>query len=220
MRVLLVGAPTALIDKYEHVMTLSGLSISSLETELLSVARVASPLCADQKDPARIIPTLCISMGAMSTSLALLRDGGITFAYTTPTGGSALTRAIASDFGFSLNQAEAYKKTYGISDGEIGVKLRKAIDPIIESIITEIKKAINTHNEQFGSDPLQQILLSGGAAKLPGLTHVLTSTLGHETVLLDPWKSLEGYAQLPKEMRDDAPDYAIAVGLALREEHE
>ncbi|HEV2339279.1 MAG TPA: type IV pilus assembly protein PilM [Patescibacteria group bacterium] len=208
MDVLLVGAPTVLIDKYVKILSLSGLVISSIETEILSVIRstILGP---------RAPSSLLITIGAVSTSLAIVRNGVIVFAYSIPTGGVALTRAIAADFGFSLQQAEQYKQAYGLSEKTLGGKIAQAAQPVLSLILTEVRKAIAFYTEKFPDDPVRQVLLAGGSAKLPGLTVYLANALGIETVVTNPWKIL-GKQEVPKNIIDNASEYAVAVGLAMR----
>ncbi|MCL5439266.1 MAG: type IV pilus assembly protein PilM [Patescibacteria group bacterium] len=221
MEVLLVGAPTALVDKYQKVLTIAGLTIASLESEILSVVRaLVSP--ATNPDQARtvnekIFPnTLIIHIGALSTSIAIINNGIIAFTYLIPTGGAAINRAIATDFGFSESQAEEYKKVYGVSTESLGGKIGKVTTPILMAIITEVKKAVAFYNEKYKSgSPIQQILLSGGTAKLPGVTTFFTQNCGIETAIANPWNILSSQ-QVPKEIIDNASDYTIAVGLAIR----
>ncbi|MCL5433253.1 MAG: type IV pilus assembly protein PilM [Patescibacteria group bacterium] len=222
MEVLLVGAPTALVDKYQKVLTMAGLTISCLESEILSAVRSLVVNPATDPDKAKIANekifpnTLIIHIGALSTSLAIINNGTIAFTYLIPTGGAAINRAIATDFGFSESQAEEYKKVYGVSTESLGGKIGKATMPILMTIVTEVKKAVAFYNEKYKSNsPIQQILLSGGTAKLPGVTTFFTQNCGIETAIANPWNILSSQ-QVPKEIIDNASDYTIAVGLAIR----
>jgi len=209
MDVLLVGAPTMLINKYVKVMSMSGLYISAVETEIISIIRST---VIEETFPSSMI----IHIGAISTSLAIVRQGTLTFIYSIPTGGMALTRAIAADFGLSLTQAEEYKKVYGLSENSLEGKIGKATEPVITSILTEIKKALAFYNEKYVNDSIKQIILSGGTAKLTRLNTFFANNVGIETVIANPWKVL-ATQDIPKEILDDAPEYTIAVGLAMRE---
>ncbi len=208
MNILLVGAPTTLIDKYEKILGLAGLIITSVETEILSVIR---SVIVGENFPSSII----VNMGATSTSLAIVQKGLLSFAYSIPTGGNAITRSIASDFGFSLQQAEEYKKIYGLSPESLEGKIGKAAQPVLTLITAEIKKALAFYNEKFPNMPIQQSILAGGGAKLPGLTTFYTNTVGLETIIANPWKILVPQ-EVPKDIIDNASLYNIAVGLAMR----
>lgn len=210
MHVLLVGAPTSLIDKYQSILTMAGLSILAIETEILSAIRA---LVIGEHFPNTII----VNIGAVSTSLAIIKEKVMMFTYSTAIGGTALNRAIATDFGFSLNQAEEYKKVYGISKRVFGGKIGQATTPVLSSIVNEVKKAIALYSEKYkNTTPIAQILLCGGTAKLPGIDLFFAQNCGVETVIANPWNVLASQ-QVPKEVLDNATDYTIAVGLAIRD---
>lgn len=210
MQVLLVGAPTTLVDEYEKVITNAGLAINAVETELISLTRSA---VVGEHFPA----TLVVDIGAVSTSLAIIHEGMLVFAYSLPTGGVAISRAISTDLGFALPQAEEYKKVYGLADSALGGKIGKVTEPIFSSILTEVKKAFAFYNSKYSrEDPLKQIILAGGSAKLPGLATYFTANTGVETAIINPWKLLVA-EEVPKDIIDNAPEYAVAAGLAMRD---
>ena len=214
MVVLMVGAPTNLIDKYQRILSMAGFTINTIETEILSAIRA---IVVGDNFP----PSLIVSIGSVSTSLAIIRDGVAVFAYSISTGGSAISRAISADFGLSPTQAEEYKRTYGVSKDALGGKIGKATEPILASMLEEIKKALAYYTEKYQSDqPIKQIFLSGGTARLPGIDLYFTNNASIETIVANPWKILAPGQQVPKVQLDNAPDYTIAVGLAMRDYEE
>lgn len=215
MQVLLVAAPTLLIEKYQKILSLAGLTIAFIETEILSAIRAIMFPYAQKKDA--VFPnTIIVNIGAMTTSLAIVKSGIIVFTYSVAIGGAALNRAIAADFGFSLSQAEEYKKTYGISQQELGGKISESTKPILLSIIGEVKKAIAFYKDKYKDASIQQVLLTGGSAKLPGIDSFFAQNIEIETATANPWNVL-GSQQVPREIIDNAADYTIAIGLALRD---
>lgn len=208
MLVLMVGAPTLLIDKYQKILGRAGLNLAAMETGILSAVR------------ALVYPgfprTIILSIGAVATSLAVIRDGLLIFTYSIPTGGIAISRSIEADFGLTLDQSELYKKTYGVSGEGVGQKIGKSTEPILLSILSEIKKALAFYSQKYREDAsIAQLLLSGGTARLPGIDLFFAENLGIETVIADPWKKLDGQS-VPKELSAASSDYTIAVGLAMK----
>ncbi|MBI2430429.1 MAG: type IV pilus assembly protein PilM [Candidatus Levybacteria bacterium] len=212
MQVLLVGAPTMLLNKYQKILALAGLTINVVETEILSTIR---PIIQGEHNPDSIV----VHIGDLSTSFAIIKSGGIVFSYSVATGGVALVRSIASDFGVSVAQAEEYKNAYGVSKHGVGEKIGKATEPILMSIITEIKKALAFYAQKYGKDSvIQQILLSGGNAHLPGIDIFFAQNCGIETVTANPISQLGiDSSLLPKQIIDKAADFTIAFGLGMRE---
>lgn len=210
MQVLLVAAPIQVIKRYQTILELAGLSVSGIETEILSVIRSVVP---NGDFPTSLI----MNIGALSTSLSIVQNSNIVFTYIIPLGGIALTRAISADFGFALPQAEEYKKNYGLMDKDFGGKISNAMQPILLSMATEVKKAINFYSDKYKNEfPIVQLLLTGGSASLSGIDSYFVRNVGIETVIANPWKMLNIHG-VPADMESRGPEFAISVGLALKE---
>lgn len=209
MEVLLVGAPTVTLQKYQKIIEMAGLSVASIETEMLSAVRAIV-------SSATLPVSLIVNIGNLNSSIAIVQQGIIVFAYTAPIGSISITRAIASDFGFTSEQADEYKKAYGISDQNVGVKIKRSVEPILSALVSEVKKALAYYVQHYrGEFPVTQIILSGGTAKLPGIDAFFVNALGLETVVANPWKSLrvEG---IPQVYADEGPEFTVAIGLGLK----
>ena len=99
----------------------------------------------------------------------------------------------------------------------MGGKIGKATEPILNSILSEVKKSLAFYTQKYKEDtPIRQIILSGGTAKLPGIGIFFANNSGIETAIANPWKNLASQS-IPKEILDNGPDYTIAVGLAMRD---
>lgn len=210
MQVLLVAAPKDLIKRYQTILDLAGLTIVSVETEILSVIRGLIP---KTNNPTSLIANI----GAMGTTLGIVQNGIIIFNYSVPLGGVALTRAIASDFGLPIDQAEEYKRVYGLSDRNFGGKVGQAISPILTALVGEVKKALTFYTDKYKNEsPISQILLTGGGATLPGLAVYFAQNIGLEAVIASPW-SMNNIQGVPAGIEATGPEYAVAVGLAMKE---
>lgn len=209
MHVLMVGAPTMLVEKYKKVILMANLTISSMETEILSSIR---SLVLGENFPS----TLIVNIGALNTSLVIVRNNVMVFTYSTAIGGMAINRAIATDFGMTSQQAEEYKRTYGVETQALGGKIGQATTPILDAIAAEVKKSLAFYSQKYRDLPIKQIILSGGSANLPGIDVFFAQNCGVETVVANPWKVLAP-SQIPKSVVENAPDFVIAVGLAMRD---
>lgn len=208
MEVLLIGAPTNLISKYQKILSLAGLEIVVLETELVAASRVL----IDETS----VPTLVVDIGANTTDMGIVESEGIFGTYSLPTGGNALSRAISTEFNLDINQAEEYKKTYGLSNEAFEGKISLALKPILDSLIAELKKAMSFYQSKSQNrGEIKRIILSGGGAKLVNLPVFLTNSLNLEIEIANPWKRFS--SPPPQKLQEEAPLFSIAVGLAIRE---
>ena len=212
MKVLMVGAPTNVVKKYQKIITLAGFTINTMETEILSAVRALTFYLP----PNINTPTVIVNIGDISTSLAIVIRNNILFTYSLPVGGAAINRAISADFGLSEAQAEEYKRTYGIKKGAIGDRIGSATEPILNSILAEVKKAVLYFSQKNSNTKIEQIVLSGSTAKLPGIDIYFADSAGVETVIANPWKLVSSNT-IPKEILSNAPAYSISVGLALKD---
>lgn len=212
MRVLMVGAPSVVVKKYQKILTMAGFNVNTMETEILSTVRALTFYLPPNVNT----PTIIVNIGDVSTSLAIVVRSDILFTYSLPIGSMAINRAISADFGLSDLQAEEYKRTYGVLKNPLGQRIGKATEPILASILAEVKKAIIFYGQKNPTSKIEQIILSGGTAKLPGIDMFFADASGIETVIGNPWKTVNS-GNIPKEILSNAPTYSIAVGLALRD---
>jgi type IV pilus assembly protein PilM len=209
MQVLLVAAPKTLIDRYVTYLEMAGLGLVGIETEIISASRSLI------RSVTSIKTAMVVSLGAQTTDLAILRSGILTFTRSISAGGEALSRALVQGLGFHQNQAEEFKKTYGLDRRHLEGKIVEAVRPIMDTIVSEIRRAVAFYQERYPSDRIDVILLSGGTARLPGMVVYMAEQIGVETQLANPWYGIQmdpRFAGLVNE----GPVYSVAVGLALK----
>jgi len=209
MKVLLVAAPLRLISRYQKILTLTDLKPVSLETETLAVLRALETDLGNE-------PSILINLGASSTQLAIIEKGNINVIRSISTGGTALARAVSSELDLEISQAEEYKKSYGLDETKLQGKVTRAIKPVLDSIIEEIKKAISFYKEKKPEQFINRAVITGGTARLPGLVSYLASELSTEVLVGNPWSDIILDPQVAKEIGDDGYLYACAVGLAMK----
>ncbi|MBI4064790.1 type IV pilus assembly protein PilM [Candidatus Gottesmanbacteria bacterium] len=209
MEVLLVAAPKSLLEKYLTILELSEISVLSAETEIIAASR------ALVRSTSTIITAMIVSLGAQTTDLAILRNGILAFTRSISSGGEALSRAVAQGLEFNLTQAEEFKKTYGLERDKVEGKIVTAAKPIMETIVGEMKRALEFYTQKHRDEHIETIVLSGGTARLPGMVVYIAETMGLETQLANPWVGIRKDSR--QSILDiDAPTYTVAIGLALR----
>lgn len=210
--VFVVATPKTVLDKYLHVAGLAGLKVIAVETEIIASSR--SLVGSNPFSPT----TLIVQMGAMTTDFAVLHEGLILLTRSISTGGLALTRAIAQLFNFEINQAEQYKRVYGLIEDQLEGKLVQAIKPIVNVIVSEAKKVVQAYEMQNPQRPVKRVILTGAGSKLPGLVIYFANSFNLEIQEGDPWMSISKDPKLQSKLNEEAAMYSIAAGLALWEE--
>lgn len=207
VEVLLIAAPRALVDKYMKVVQMAGLNTVAVETELVALARSVAPVEG---------VALIADFGATSTDLAITVNRQLMFVRSIPTAGAALTRAVATGIGVQSQQAEEYKKTYGLSTALEG-KVKQALSSVVSPLVDEVKKAIGFWQQEHQDKPVQIGILTGGTAGLPELVPSIASSLGIEITIGNPFGFVTLDPRTSKALSSYSPLYAIAVGLAMRD---
>lgn len=210
--VFVVASPKNLVAKYIKVLQGVGLRPRALETEI-----IASTRALVGNNP--FSPTsLIIQMGATTTDCAVVSKGMIWLTRSISTGGLALTRALAQQFGFEINQAEEYKKVYGLLEDQLEGKVYEALKLIVDIIASDARRVVQAYQSKYPQNPIKRVVLSGGGAKMPGLVIYLANSFGLEVQEADPWYLISKDKGLEQKLAQEAPSYSVAVGLALREE--
>ncbi|NTV31164.1 type IV pilus assembly protein PilM [candidate division WWE3 bacterium] len=212
IKVLLVAAPNSLVERYLRIVKDAGLIPVAFETEIVAIAR--SLTSAEATAPT----TLLMSIGASTTDLAVVSQGIIQFTRSIGTGGTALARAISQELGFDMNQAEEYKKAYGLLEDQLEGKIMQVIKPVFDVIISEVERAIMYFQSHNPNNTVKRVVLTGGTSQLPGLVVFLATTLGLEVQIGNPWESVvvpEQYAGKTSQLENQVA-FAVAAGLAMR----
>lgn len=207
--VLLVAAPKNVVENYIRVCELAGLTVVSVETELMALSRSLAP-----KDKTVMI----MDFGARSTDLAIAKNGNLSFSRSIPTAGEAFTRAVAQGLGIEVNQAEEYKKAYGLSGTQLEGRVRGSLDPVFRVVVDEIKKAVHFYQTEEKGDTPSSVILTGGTSSMPEMASLLTKYLGLEVVIGNPLENIKMEPEVAKTIQPFVSLYAVAVGLAKREE--
>ena len=210
--VLVVASPKNAVAKYLNVLQMTGLTPKALETEIIAVTR--SLVGNNPFSPT----TLIVQLGAATTDFAVVSKGLIWLTRSISSGGLALTRSLAQHFNFEIPQADEYKKVYGLLEDQLEGKVYEALKPVADIILGEAKRMIQAFEAKYPANPIKRVVLSGGGAKMPGLVIYFANNLGLEVQEADPWYSITKDKGLVSKLAVDAPSYAVAVGLALRED--
>lgn len=210
--VLLVAAPLTLTKKYLKILGDAGLETIGLETETLAAARSLVGLNSS------LPTTLVVSIGARTTDISIVSKGFIRFTRSISTGGEAFTRAVSQELGFEIGRAREYMASYGLEESQLEGKVMRAIKPIFDVVVSEIKRSIAYYGTHRKDDVIKRIIVSGGVANLPGVLVYLAAALNLEVQVADPWEGLVIPEKFSREELEDAgPRFAIAVGLALKD---
>jgi len=208
-KILLVAAPKSLVELYVKIAKMAGLEPIALETEAIANVRAMSNATQNSN-------SIILDFGAQSTDLVVMSKGSLLFSQTLSTGSDSLTKAIMQDYALSEEQAEQYKRTYGVDETQLEGKLYQTLAPVMNSIIGETKRALGFYRTHSAEDAPNSVLLVGDGARLPGITSFMKKALGVESMIGNPWNNIDLGDRFARELASGSPGYSVAVGLALK----
>lgn len=205
MRVLMIGVRKDVITRYLNVFLDLGVEPKLLETQSLSVLRSLQFTTEDQT-------SLVVHMGASSMDLYVVSGGELRFVFTTLQGSALLTKTLEQSIGLDANQAEEYKRSYGLDPQQFEGKIRKALLPALDTLVNEMRKAMQFYSHQQPQDKITRIILSGGGVQLTGILEYITEQLGVEVLLSAPFAQSSG--EIPN---NNHSAYSVCMGALIRE---
>ncbi len=205
LKVLVVAIPNEIINRYREIAELAGLDLKFLEPEVFSLAR------STIKNNENIVSGL-LDIGTISTNCSLAEGKVVQVSHSFNIAGTELTDVIARSLNISYNEAEKLKRKEGLlPDG----KTRKILLPLVGSILDETKKAFRSFYVQHGKS-IEKVILAGGVALTPGLKEFFAVEIKKPIIIADPFLGIAAPAILADVLKQEGPNYGVAVGLALK----
>lgn len=206
MRVLLIGTRKRMVERFVGMFNEIGVEPTLLETHMISIVR---SLQFTTDDPT----TLIAHIGSSNMNLAIVHQGELQFVISHMNGGQMLTKALETAIGLDAAQAEQYKRSYGLDGSQFQGKVKDALLPPVNMLLTELRKSVQFFVNQHPQETVQRIVLSGGSAMLPSLVQHITNELGVEVLIASPFAGVEG--SIPDNVNH--PGMSVCMGLLQRE---
>jgi type IV pilus assembly protein PilM len=168
--VLMVAAPSAIVDSYMKLLELLDLEPALMEPDIMAVTRALTP--AVPADQAVVVADIESS----ATHLAVY-DRALRITNTIGVGGDAITERLAKELGLPADKANEIKIKFGLGESGIRPKIEEALKPTVTSFSQELGKVVRYYSDHGGERPVQSVLLAGGTSQMPGLAAHLAEVL-------------------------------------------
>ncbi len=205
--VLVVAIHNDFINEYQSIMTGSSLVPSFYEIEIFSSIRSV----IDRE----IATTMIVDFGARSTKLYIVERGMLRSSHIINKGSQDITVALSKALSISIVEAENMKRTYGLKGGPEYKELTEIITVNLDYILYEANGALLSYQKKFAKN-VSKIYLTGGGVLLKGFTDLAKISFQTEVFYADPFGKLETPAILAEEFSRAGPEFAVAIGVALR----
>lgn len=211
--VLIAASRKEKVQDIQGLAEAAGLKPVILDAESFASRMAVSRLIDNLPNKGKGSIVALFEIGAMTTSMQVIRDGEVIYERDQAFGGAQLTQSISRQYGFTTEEAETKKRSGELPDDyETSV-----LAPFLDIAVQEIGRALQFFFTSTPHNKVDYLMLAGGSAALPGLTTAVTDHTGFACSLVNPFVGMEmGEGVRLKKMAREAPSYLTSCGLALR----
>jgi type IV pilus assembly protein PilM len=207
IEVLLVAVHNDELALLNGVVTGAALAASFYEIEIFSTIR------AVVDEPVK--PVLVLDIGASATKVYVVEHGVVAFSHNIPEGGQDVTRTIAAAQSITIGKAETLKKEHGFGKQEESSYAKSTIELVFSRIFDEARRAIMQY-ETSKNKKISGLVLTGGGGVTKELAAYAKTFFSVDVSIADPFSKTEAPAFMRPVLEAIGPEFAVAVGLALR----
>ncbi|MFA6257817.1 MAG: type IV pilus assembly protein PilM [Candidatus Paceibacterota bacterium] len=207
MNVLVITTQNDVVAKYRSIVSGCNLSASFFEIEIFSSIRA--------NFEHELSPVLLIDFGASRTKLSIVEFGMVTNYHTIDRGGADITNTISKSLSISFSEAEKMKKEFGLFGNPTEKSLADIIKVHIDYIFSETNNVLLGY-EKKNNRTISKVIFTGGGALIKGLQEVAINNFRAEIEIGHPFSKVDAPAFLEKVFSTIGPEFAVALGLALR----
>ena len=213
VEVLIAASRKEKVQDRQGLAEAAGLKAMILDVESYASRLATARLIEQLPSQGRDAVVALFEVGAYTTSMQVLRNQEVLYDRDQAFGGAQLTQLIVRQYGFSVEEAEAKKRSGDLPDDyNAGV-----LKPFVASIAQEIARALQFFFTSTPHNRVDYVLLAGGSAALPGLTSAVTRQTSFACSLVNPFDGMEISAGIrEKKVKREAPSYLTSCGLAMR----
>lgn len=212
VQVLLAASRSENVEMRASALELGGLTAKVIDVEAFAIEN-AYALLADGLNLRRDGLVALVDVGATMTTLNILRNGRSLYSREQVFGGRQLTDEVMRRYGLSYEEAGLAKRQGGLPESyEIEV-----LEPFKEALVQQVSRLLQFFYAGSEFNRVDQILLAGGCAMIPGIAQMVEEQLGVTCSVANPLAHMTlGPRVQAHSLAQDAPALMIACGLALR----
>jgi len=157
-------------------------------------------------------PVMVLDVGAASTKTYVIEHGIVALSHAISVGSQDITRAISVSTNVSIASAEALKKKEGLG-GTVGAL--EGPELVFSRIFAEARRVLMQY-ETTQKKSVTSIILTGGGGVTKELGTYAKTIFPIDVRVADPFAKTEAPAFMRPILEEIGPEFAVAVGLALR----
>jgi len=211
--VLLAASKSENVEMRSAVLDMAGLTARAVDVEPYTIEHVCNAVPSMLPDDGVERTVAVIDIGATVTSLNVIDDLKLIYTREQPFGGKQLTEEIMRRYGLSYEEAGRVKKQGGLPDNYES----EVLEPFKTTMGHQVSRFLQFFYSSSDYEGVDQILLAGGCASIPGIDEFIESHVGTPTSIANPFADMSLGSRINRErLTADAPSMMIACGLAAR----
>jgi len=215
MKVLLVAVKRSLIEEHVALLKECGLQPAVIDVDAFALGNAFElrTLNTHREKEYEDKVVALVDIGGNKTNINIMKGKISCFTREVYLAGNDFSEAIARRLGVDENEADALKVDPRDRVGEV----EECILPTLEDLSNEIQLSFDYFENQFDKE-VEEVYISGGSAKLPGLARTFEGNFDKPIVFWDPLENLHLRADRldEKALRGRAGQLAVTIGLASR----
>lgn len=211
--VLMAACRKEIVDDYLAVVQTPGLIPTVVDIETYATENAYALISSHMPGGGLEKTVAVLDVGATATNINVMHNGRSVYTRDHNFGGRQLTEEIQRRYGLSYEEAGLAKKQGGLPDNYQTDVLR----PFMEAMCQEIMRALQFFYSSSPFNSVDQILLAGGCAQIPGIDELVAARIGVPAMVANPFASMSLNSRIkPQHLSNDAPSLMVCCGLALR----
>lgn len=214
MDVLLVAVKKDKISEYTGVISQAGKTAALVDVDAFAVQNAYEANYS--LTPGRVVAL--VNIGASVTNVNVLSGLNSIFWRDISFGGNQYTDSLQKEFSLSFEQAEALKRGEKVGEHTLATAL-PLLQSVSQDMAQELQKTFDFFSATTSTDKIDEIVLSGGSARVVNLDAHLKDRFAIPVEIMNPFRQIEtsGSGLSDEWISENAPRLTIAVGLALRQ---
>lgn len=209
VRGLLVAASKDIVRMNVMAAESAGLRPQMVDLNAFALLRALA------RDELREQVVALVDVGARVTTVVIAAKGVPRFTRVVPSGGQDVTDAVAGHMKVSAAEAELLKREIGVGfavspDKATGAA---AVAEVTRALVEAVRNTLVYYASNNPGAQVDQVLLSGGGAHLPGLGQYLATASRQPTSFGDPLRNMRVSSSAQSKLPGHNSVIAVAVGL-------
>ena len=211
--ILLAASKSEHVDVRSDATEMAGLTTTIVDIEPYAIERTITTIEHQLVNGGTDKTVAIFDIGATMTSLNVLHNKQLIYTREQTFGGKQLTEEVMRRYGLSYEDAGHAKRKGGLPSGYE----TETLEPFKNNLGRQISRFLQFFFSASSFSQIDQIILSGGCASIPGIDAYIEKYSNIKTDVANPFAKMKiKNKKLAARVAADAPSMMIATGLALR----